>query len=100
MNTIITGGADISVRLSETTCIWIETKKTLEDFKEGQAIGELFLINKLHLTNAMTVLTDCNDNWIIYFFMKIKDEQYIVTSRINIHHTTLAIIKQFVLEEG
>jgi len=72
----------------------------LEDFKEGQVMGELFLINKLHLTNAMTVLTDCNDNWIIYFFMKIKDEQYIATSRINNHHTALVIIKQFVLEEG
>ncbi|CAI2191961.1 9350_t:CDS:2, partial [Funneliformis geosporum] len=38
-NTIITGGADISVGPSETACVWIETKKTLEDFKEGQAMG-------------------------------------------------------------
>ncbi|CAI2182465.1 9724_t:CDS:2, partial [Funneliformis geosporum] len=50
-NTIITGGADISVGPSDTACVWIETKKTLEDF---QAMGELFLIDKLHPTNAMT----------------------------------------------
>ncbi len=49
-------------------------------------MGELFLIDKLHPTNVMTVLMDCNDNWIIYFFMKIKDEQYIAMSRINNRH--------------
>ncbi|CAG8733721.1 3062_t:CDS:2, partial [Funneliformis mosseae] len=99
-NTIITGGADISVGPSETACVWIEIKKTFEDFKEGQAMGELFLIDKLHPTNAMTVLTDCNDNWIIYFFLKINEEQYMATSRIDDRGTAMAIIKQFVLEEG
>ncbi|CAI2186917.1 6350_t:CDS:2 [Funneliformis geosporum] len=57
--------------------------KTVKDFKEGQAMGELFLIDKLHPTNAITVLTDCNDNWIIYFFLKINEEQYMATSRID-----------------
>ena len=59
-NVTLVGGADISIGPSGTSVIWIKTKKTAEDFKEGQAIGELFLIDKLHPINAMTVLTDCN----------------------------------------
>ncbi|CAG8693090.1 10883_t:CDS:2, partial [Funneliformis mosseae] len=39
-NITLTGGGDISIRPSETACIWIETKKKAKDFSEDQAIGD------------------------------------------------------------
>ena len=100
-NVTLVGGADISIGPSGTSCVWIKTKKTAEDFKEGQAIGELFLIDKLHPINAMTVLTDCNDHWNIYFFLVTDDKkQYIVTCNIRDRGVALVIIKESVLEEG
>ncbi|CAG8604457.1 6322_t:CDS:2 [Paraglomus brasilianum] len=41
-NITIMGGSNISVGPSLTPCIWIETKKSVEDFIEGQAIGATF----------------------------------------------------------
>ncbi|CAB4399643.1 unnamed protein product [Rhizophagus irregularis] len=97
----LTGGTDISIGPSGTPCVWIETKKEAEDFNEGQAIGELFLIDKLYPTRAMTVLTDCNNYWNIYYFLTTEDEkQCIVTCNISDRGVALAIIKEFVLEEG
>ncbi|CAG8555294.1 16876_t:CDS:2 [Funneliformis caledonium] len=98
-NTIITGGSDISIGPSATSVIWIETKIDFNDFKKGQAMGELFLIDKLHPTHSMTVLTDCKDNWILFFFLKIDNEQTIAVCEINNRGVALTIIKQFVLEE-
>ncbi|CAG8726494.1 9334_t:CDS:2, partial [Acaulospora colombiana] len=100
-NVVLTGGSDISIGPSGTACVWIETKKTKEDFKEGQAIGELFLIDNIHVLNAMVVLTDCNDHWIIFYFLKNEDGvQCIAKSKIGDRGTALAIIRQFLLEEG
>lgn len=97
-NVVLTGGSDISIGPSGTACVWIETK---EDFKEGQAIGELFLVDNSYVLNAMVVLTDCNDHWIIFYFLKNEDGvQCIAKSKIGDRGTALAIIKQFVLEEG
>jgi hypothetical protein len=93
-----TGGADISIESSGTAYVWIETKKTAEDFQEGQIIVELFLIDKLYPMNAMI---DFNDHWNIYFFLTTEDKkQNIVTCNIRDRGIALAIIKQFVLEEG
>ncbi|KAF0544901.1 hypothetical protein F8M41_002577 [Gigaspora margarita] len=44
-NTILTGGTDISIGPSATSCIWIETNKNKESFKLGQAIGELLIMD-------------------------------------------------------
>jgi hypothetical protein len=97
----LTGGADISIGPSENECVWIETKKRKGNFKEGQVIGELFLIDNISASKSMSVLTDCNDNWIIYFFMKTESkEQYLASSKIDDRSIALAIIKQFVLDEG
>ncbi|CAG8720914.1 2846_t:CDS:2, partial [Funneliformis mosseae] len=57
-NTIIKCGYDISIGLNATPVIWIKTKIKFIDFKKSQAMGELFLIDKLHPTHSMTVLTD------------------------------------------
>ena len=46
-NVTLSGGADISIGASQKPCVWIETKKTVEDFRVGQALGELFIIDKL-----------------------------------------------------
>ncbi|CAG8692090.1 6375_t:CDS:2, partial [Ambispora leptoticha] len=62
-NVVLTGGSDISIGPSGTACVWIETKKTKEDFKEDSV-------------------------------------QCIAKSKIGDRGTALAIIKQFVLEEG
>ncbi|CAG8695286.1 15295_t:CDS:2, partial [Acaulospora morrowiae] len=94
------GGTDISIGASDNDCVWIETKKKKEDFKEGQAIGELFIVDKKSATNSMSVLTDCNDNWTIYFFMQTKNHQYLASSKINDRGITLAIIREFALDEG
>ncbi|RHZ82834.1 hypothetical protein Glove_103g120 [Diversispora epigaea] len=75
-------------------------RKKKEDFKEGQAIGELFIIDKISATKPMSVLTDCNDNWAIYFFMKTENHQYLASSKINDRSIALAIIKEFALDEG
>ncbi|CAG8620449.1 6711_t:CDS:2, partial [Diversispora eburnea] len=102
-NVTITGGADISIGPSETDCVWIETKKKEEDFKEGQAVGELFLIDKNHPINSMVVLTDCNDRWSIFFFATLgdrNDEKCIVKAKIDDRGIALAIIKQYVIVEG
>ncbi|CAG8720024.1 8043_t:CDS:1, partial [Funneliformis mosseae] len=100
-NVTLMGGRDISIGPSRTACVWIKTKKKVEDFSEGQTIGELFLIDKLHPTRAMTVLTDCNNHWNIYFFLMTKDEkQCIVTCNIGDRGVALVIIKEFVFEEG
>ncbi|KAF0555618.1 hypothetical protein F8M41_016994 [Gigaspora margarita] len=49
----------------------------------------------------MSVLTDCNDNWIIFFFFGIENkEHYFTSSTIHDHNIALAIIRQFVLNEG
>lgn len=100
-NVILTGGTNIAIGPSGTPCVWIETKKEAKEFNEGQAIGELFLIDKLHPTTAMTVLTDCNNYWKIYFFLTAEDKQQcIVTCNISDRGVALAIIKEFTLEEG
>jgi hypothetical protein len=98
-NTIIKGGGDISIGPSATPVVWIETKIKLTDFKESQAIGELFLIDKLHPTHSMTVLTDCGDNWILFFFLIVDNEQTMPVCKINNRGVALAVIKQIVLEE-
>ncbi|CAG8477453.1 15933_t:CDS:1 [Acaulospora morrowiae] len=101
-NVTLTGGADISIGPTETDCVWIEAKKRKEDFKKGQAMGELLLLDKLNPINSMTVLTDCNDNWNVFFFVKVgdKNEKCIVKSKIGDRGIALAVIKLFVLEEG
>ncbi|KAF0555619.1 ras-domain-containing protein [Gigaspora margarita] len=40
-NVVLTGGTDISVGPSATSCVWIKIMKSKENFKIGQAIGEL-----------------------------------------------------------
>ncbi|CAG8488086.1 13276_t:CDS:2, partial [Acaulospora morrowiae] len=100
VNVVLTGGSDISIGPSGTPCVWIEVKKTKENFNEGQAKGQLFLLDKYYITNSMVVMTDCNDHWIIFFFIKEDNEQYLAICRINSSGVALAIIRQFVLEEG
>ncbi|RHZ55989.1 hypothetical protein Glove_407g5 [Diversispora epigaea] len=100
-NVILTGGADISIGPSDTSCIWIKTKKKEENFKKGQTIAELLIMDNVCAPNPMSVLTDCNDNWIIFFFLKAESqERYLASSIINDRSIALAIIKQFVLDEG
>ncbi|CAG8597842.1 678_t:CDS:2 [Acaulospora morrowiae] len=99
-NITLRGGTDISIKISANDCVWIETKKKMEDFKEGQAIGKLFIVDNISVTKSMYVLTDCNDNWIIYFFMKTENHQYLASSKINDRSITLAIIREFALDEG
>ncbi|RIB14917.1 hypothetical protein C2G38_2094509 [Gigaspora rosea] len=100
-NVVLTGGTDISVGPSETSCIWIEVKKSKENFKIGQVIGELLLLDKAHPPRPMSVLTDCNDNWIIFFFFGIENkERHLASSTTHNRSIALAIIRQFVLDEG
>ncbi|CAG8558806.1 1576_t:CDS:2 [Acaulospora morrowiae] len=99
-NITLQGGTDISIGASYNDCVWIETKKKKDDSKEGQAIGELFILDKRSVTNSMSVLTDCNDNWSIYFFMQTKKRQYLTSSKINDRSIALAIIREFALDEG
>ncbi|RHZ56109.1 hypothetical protein Glove_406g95 [Diversispora epigaea] len=99
-NVTLTGGADVSIGPSGTPCVWVETKKKKENLKEGQAIGELFIIDKLYPTIAMSVLTDCKDNWIIYYFSETKNKKrHLTSSKFENRGIALAIIKQFVLGE-
>ncbi|RHZ44902.1 hypothetical protein Glove_707g78 [Diversispora epigaea] len=98
--TSLTGGADISIGPSGTPCVWVETKKKEESLKESKAIGELFIIDKLFPTKTMSVLTDCKDNWVIYYFSEVENkQQYLTSSKIENRGIALAIIKQFVLGE-
>ncbi|CAG8493226.1 448_t:CDS:2 [Diversispora eburnea] len=100
-NVTITSDTEISIGLNKMNCVWIETKKREENLKEGQAMGELFLIDKEHSINSMTVLTDYNDCWNIFFFMIIRNsEKYIVKAEINDRGIVLVIIKQLVIVEG
>ena len=99
-NITLTGGADISIGPSNTECVWIETKKTEKDFKEGQAVGELFLVDSNHALKSMVVLTDCNNHWNIFYFMEKDGGQFIAKSKIDDRGIALAVIKQFLLEEG
>jgi hypothetical protein len=99
-NTTITGIGDISIGPTNTPCVWVETKKNRKYFKQGQAMAELFLLDKVYLLNSLVVLTDCNDEWIIYCFLKIDEEICLSISEISNRDTALAIIKQFVLAEG
>lgn len=96
----LTGVGDVSIGPSNTPCVWVETKKKREYFKKGQAMAELFLLDKVYLLNALIVLTDCNDEWIIYCFLKIDGKTCMATSEISNRSTALTIIKQFVLAEG
>ncbi|CAG8477288.1 2037_t:CDS:2 [Dentiscutata heterogama] len=100
-NVILTGGTDISVGPSETSCVWIEIKKRKENFKIGQVIGELLILDNTYAPRPMSVLTDCNDNWIIFFFLGTENkEHYLASSTIHDRSIALAIIRQFVLNEG
>jgi hypothetical protein len=95
----LSGGADISIGPSKTPCVWIETKKKVENSNESQAIGELFLIDKLYPIRTMTVLTDCKNYWKMYFFATTEDKnQYITTCELS-RGMALTIIKDFVCEE-
>ncbi|CAG8596691.1 8134_t:CDS:2 [Ambispora leptoticha] len=101
-NVTLTGGTDIALGPSMTPCASIETKKSQADFKEGQAIGELFIADKRHVLNTISVLTDCNDHWIIFFFAKpefLKGEQCLVKC-VTGRGIALAVIRRFVLEEA
>ncbi|CAG8473159.1 9084_t:CDS:2 [Acaulospora morrowiae] len=100
-NVILTGGVVISIGPSNTPCVLIETKKKKENFKLGQVIGELLIMDKAYAPNPMSVVTDCNDNWIIYFFWGEENKDcYLASSIIDDRSVALAIIKQFVLAEG
>ncbi|CAG8756573.1 4816_t:CDS:1, partial [Acaulospora morrowiae] len=99
-NITLRGGTDISIGASNNDCIWIKTKKKKEDFKEGQAIGELFIVDNKAVSKSMCVFTDCNDSWNIYFFMKTENQQYLASSEINDRSIALAIIREFALDEG
>ncbi|CAG8611048.1 32494_t:CDS:2 [Gigaspora margarita] len=67
-NVVLTGGTNISVGPSDTSCVWIEVKKSKENFKIGQVIGELLILDNVYAPRPMSY--------------------------------ALAIIKQFVLDEG
>ncbi|KAF0439333.1 hypothetical protein F8M41_004160 [Gigaspora margarita] len=100
-NVVLTGGTDISVGPSDTSCVWIEVKKNKENFKIGQVIGELLILDNVYVPRPMSVLTDCNDNWVIFFFLRNENEEYcLASSTIHNRSIALAIIKQFVLDEG
>ncbi|RHZ78389.1 hypothetical protein Glove_165g129 [Diversispora epigaea] len=100
-NFTLTSSVDISIGPNDINCVWIETKKKKKYFKEVQIISELFLIDKISVLKSMAVLTDCKNNWVIYFFMKSQTgNQYLASSKIDDRSIALAIIKQFVLDEG
>ncbi|RIB14915.1 hypothetical protein C2G38_2094502, partial [Gigaspora rosea] len=100
-NVVLTGGADISVGPSATSCVWIKIKKSKENFKIGQAIGELLILDNVYAPRPMSVLTDCNDNWIIFFFFGTENKEHsLASSTIHNRSIALAIIRQFVLHEG
>ncbi|CAG8540290.1 8866_t:CDS:2 [Diversispora eburnea] len=52
------------------------------------------MMDKQSALNPMSVLTDCNDNWIIFFFFAEKGKLYLATSEIEKRGIALAIIKQ------
>ncbi|CAG8681838.1 1043_t:CDS:2, partial [Acaulospora morrowiae] len=52
-NVISTGGSVIFIGPSNTPCVWVKFKKTKDNYKEGQAIGELFLLDKRYPTYSM-----------------------------------------------
>ncbi|RHZ72500.1 hypothetical protein Glove_242g60 [Diversispora epigaea] len=99
-NVILIGGTDISIEVSGNPGIWIETKKRKENFKMDQAIEKLMIMNRYSVLNPMSVLTDYNDNWIIFFFLRTEGNKYLATSEIDDHGIALAIIKQFILNKG
>ncbi|CAG8800171.1 23732_t:CDS:2, partial [Gigaspora margarita] len=78
-NVLLTGGGDIAIGPS-------------------QAIGELLLVDNRSALNLMTVLTNCNDFWMILYIIKNDNINYIVRCSVN-RSLALAIIKQFVIEE-
>jgi len=94
------GGTDISIGPSGTPCVFIEAKPTEEDFKEGQAIGELLLMDNANPLYTMVVLTDCSDRWHIFLFETLDGQLCLTKAIIDDRGIALAIIKQFVLEEG
>ncbi|CAG8737452.1 30067_t:CDS:2 [Racocetra persica] len=98
-NIILTGGSDIAIGPSRTECIWIEAKKSAAECKRGLAIGKLLLIDNRSALNSMVVLTDCNNFWRIYYIINNNNESRIVSCEAD-RGLTLAIIKQFVIEEG
>jgi len=101
-NVKLTGGGSIEIGPSNSYCVWIETKKKLTDSHLAQAMGELFLLDHDQPLNAMVVLTDCNDDWMIFFFLETKDRPRPLIAKANISDRgiALSIIKQFVLVEG
>ncbi|RIA86593.1 hypothetical protein C1645_779393 [Glomus cerebriforme] len=96
----ISGVGDISIGPSKTPCVWVETKKNRDYFRPGQAMAELFLLDKICPLCSLVVLTDCNDEWIFYCFLEINGRTYLATFEVNDRGIALAIIKQFVLTEG
>ena len=96
----ISGVGDISIGPSKTACVWVETKKKRDYFKPGQAMAELFLLDKICPLNSLVVLTDCNDDWIFYCFLEINGKTYLATFEVSNRGIALAIIKQFVLTVG
>ncbi|RIA84528.1 hypothetical protein C1645_832130 [Glomus cerebriforme] len=99
-NITITGVGHISIGPSKTPCVWVGTKKKREYFKQGQAIAELFLLDRICPLTSLVVLTDCNDEWIIYCFLEYDGNKDLATFEISNRGIALAIIKQFVLAEG
>src|SRR5690348_5175590 len=69
-NVKLTGGSDIAIG---PCCVWVETKKQLNDSQQAQVMGELFLLDQDQPLKGMVVLTDCNDDWIIFFFLETDD---------------------------
>ncbi|CAG8547314.1 8529_t:CDS:2 [Ambispora leptoticha] len=103
--TILRGGFDICIGPSLTGCVYVETKKPLQELKleESQAKGELLIANADVALDVLVVLTDCNEKWTIFFITKVENpvEQYfIVTAVIDDRGKALSLIKRFVLEQG
>ncbi|RIB15204.1 hypothetical protein C2G38_2192979 [Gigaspora rosea] len=96
-NVLLTSGSDIAIGPSRTTCVWVEAKKSTAECEIGQVIGELLLIDNRFALNSMTVLTNCNNFWMILYIIKDDDVNYIVRCSVNCG-LALAIIKQFVIE--
>lgn len=98
-NVLLTGGGDIAIGPSRTDCVWIEAKKSTAECKIGQAIGELLLVDNRSALNSMTVLTNCNDFWMILYIIQNDNVNHIVRCSVD-RGLALAISKQFVIEEG
>ncbi|CAG8640786.1 14498_t:CDS:2 [Cetraspora pellucida] len=104
--TILRSGFDIAIGPSRTECIYIETKKKLQELKaeEAQAKGELLIANADVALDVLVVLTDCNDRWTFFFITKSEEgsveKYYIVTAYIDNREKALGLIKAFVIEQG